>query len=59
LRLDLDGGESEEEAGVYCISACMRKDDSGLEDELEYFHDVTPPPEGEETVGDRWWSPEP
>jgi hypothetical protein len=57
--LDLDGGESEEEAGVYCISACMRKDDSGLEDKLEYFHDVTPPPEKEETVEDRWWSPEP
>ncbi len=57
--LDLDWGESEEEAGVYCISACMRRDDSGLEDELEYFHDVTPPPEEEETVEDRWWSPEP
>ncbi len=53
------GDESEEEEGVYCISACMRKDDSGLEDELEYFYDVTPPPEGEETVEDRWWSPEP
>jgi hypothetical protein len=31
--LDLDGGESDKEAGVYCISACMRKDDSGLEDD--------------------------
>jgi hypothetical protein len=44
---------------VYCISACLRKDDSGLEDELEYFHDVTPPPEEEGTVEVRWWSPEP
>ncbi len=35
--LELDGGESEEEAGAYCVSACLRKDDSGLEDELEYF----------------------
>jgi hypothetical protein len=26
--LDLDVGESNGEAGVYCISACMRKDDS-------------------------------
>ncbi len=56
--LELDGGESEEEAGAYCISACMRKDDSGLEDELEYFHVVTPPLEKEEAAEDRWWSPE-
>jgi hypothetical protein len=27
--LELDGGESEGEAGAYCISACMRKDESG------------------------------
>jgi hypothetical protein len=57
--LELDEGESEREAGVFCISACLRKDDSGLEDELEYFHDVTPPPEGEKAVEVRWWSPEP
>jgi hypothetical protein len=43
--LELEGGESEEEAGDYCPSACLRKNDSGLEDELEYFHDVMPPPE--------------
>jgi hypothetical protein len=30
--LELDGGGSEEEAGVYCISTCLRKDDSGVED---------------------------
>ncbi len=57
--LELDGGESEGEAGVYCISACLRKDDSGLEDELEYFQDFTPPPEEEGAVEIRWWSPEP
>jgi hypothetical protein len=57
--LELDGGESGEEAGVYCPSACLRKDDSGLEEELEYFHDVTPPPEEEGVEEDRWWSPEP
>jgi hypothetical protein len=52
--LDLDGGESEEEARVYCISPCMRKDDSRLEDELEYFPDVTPTrEEEEEAVEDR------
>jgi hypothetical protein len=42
--LELDGGESGEETGVYCPSTCLRKDDSRLEEELEYFHDVTPPP---------------
>jgi hypothetical protein len=56
--LELDGGESEEEAGAYCVSAGLRKDDSGLEDELEYFHDVTPPLEEEGVVEDRCWSPE-
>jgi hypothetical protein len=56
--LELDGEESEEEAGVYWPSACMRKDDSGLEEELGYFHDVTTPPEVEEVEEDRWWSPE-
>jgi hypothetical protein len=29
-RMELDGGESEEEAEVYCLSACLRKDDSRL-----------------------------
>jgi hypothetical protein len=57
--LELDGGESEEEAGVYLISACLRKDDSVLEDELEYFHDVTPPPEKKGAAEVRCWSPEP
>ncbi len=45
LWLELEEGESEEEAGVYCVSACMRKDDSRLENELDYFHDITPPPQ--------------
>jgi hypothetical protein len=57
--LELDGEESEEEAGGYCPSACMRKDDSGLEEELEYFRDVSPPPEVEEVEKNRWWSPGP
>jgi hypothetical protein len=57
--LELDGGDSEEEAEVYCISACLRKDDSGLEDELGYFHDVRPAPEEEGAAEVRWWSPEP
>jgi hypothetical protein len=44
--LDLDGVESEDDGGVYCISALTRKDDSGLEEELEYFPDITPNEEG-------------
>jgi hypothetical protein len=37
---DLGVGENERGADTYCISACMRKDDSGLEDELGYFWDA-------------------
>jgi hypothetical protein len=44
---------------MYCVSACMRKDDSGLEDELEYFPNITPIRDEEEAEEDRWWSPEP
>ncbi len=57
--MELDRGESEEEVGMYCLSTCLRKDDSGLEEEFEYFHDVTPPPEEGGAEEDRWWSPEP
>jgi hypothetical protein len=57
--LEVDGGESGEEAESYCPSACLRKDDSGLEEELGYFHDVTPPPEEGGAEEDRFWSPEP
>jgi hypothetical protein len=35
----------------------MRKDDSGLEEELGYLRVVTPSPEVEEAAEDRWWSP--
>jgi hypothetical protein len=56
---ELDGGESEEEAGVYCISACLRKDNPEWEDELEYFHDVAPPPEEKGAAEVRRWSSEP
>ncbi len=44
---------------MYCISACLRKDDFGLEDELGYFHDIMPAPEEEGATEVRWWSPEP
>jgi hypothetical protein len=57
--LDLDGGENEDKGRFYCISAYMRKDDSGLEEELEYFPGIVPNEDEEEVAEDRWWSPEP
>ncbi len=56
---ELESLESEdygEEADRYCISACMRKDDSGLEDQLEYFWDAPIPSDSDEQEEDRWWS---
>ncbi len=37
----------------------MRKDDSGLEDELEYFWEAPIPSNSDEKEEDRWWSPGP
>jgi hypothetical protein len=37
----------------------MRKDDSGLEDELEYFWDAPIPSDSDDREEDRWWSPGP
>jgi hypothetical protein len=37
----------------------MRKDDSGLEDEFEYFWKVHNPSDPYEREEDRWWSPGP
>ncbi len=37
--------ESEEEADNYFPNICMRKDDWGLEDKLDFFWDVSPPPQ--------------
>jgi hypothetical protein len=59
---ELESLESEdhgEEADRYCISACMRKDDFGLEDKLEYFWDAPIPSDSDEQEEDRWWSPGP
>jgi hypothetical protein len=40
-------------------SVFMRKDDSGLEDEFEYFWEAHVPAGPDEPEEDRWWSPEP
>jgi hypothetical protein len=43
----------------YLTSSHVRKDDSGLEDELEYFWEAPSPSDPYEREEDRWWSPGP
>jgi hypothetical protein len=56
---DPEPGEDGERADKYYISPCTRKDDSGLEDELEYFWDAPIPSDPDEREEERWWSPGP
>ncbi len=56
---DSEPGENGERADRYFISPCTRKDDSGLEDELEYFWDAPIPSHPDEREEERWWSPGP
>jgi hypothetical protein len=57
------GNSESEESGErevwYFTSTCMRTDDSGLEDELEYFWEAPIPSDSDEREEDRWWSPAP
>ncbi len=53
---DSESGESREREVRYYPSIFMRKDDSGLEDELEYFWDAPIPSDSDEREEDRWWS---
>ncbi len=53
---EIDESESEREIW-YGTSIFMRKDDSGLEDELEYFWEVPSLSDPYEREEDRWWSP--
>ncbi len=55
---EMDEPEPEREAR-YITSVFTRKDDSGLEGELEYLWDAHAPPSPAELEEDRWWSPEP
>ncbi len=55
---EIDGSETEKETW-YGTSNLMRKDDSGLEDELEYYWEVHVPSDPYEREEDRWWSPGP
>jgi hypothetical protein len=55
--LELEGGESGEEAGVYCIGACLGQGDPGLGDEREHPPGVSSPSENERARKVRWWSP--
>jgi hypothetical protein len=59
---EVGDSESEENGGMvvrYLTSTCMRKDDSGLEGELEYFWEAPIPSDSDEREEDRWWSPGP
>ncbi len=59
---EMEDSESEESGGRevrYLTSTCMRKDDYGLEDELEYFWEAPIPSDSDEREEDRWWSPGP
>jgi hypothetical protein len=56
---DSESEESREREVRYLTSTCMRKDDSGLEDELEYFWEAPIPSDSDEREEDRWWSPGP
>jgi hypothetical protein len=55
---EVDDSVSEREIR-YVISTLVRKDDSGLEDELEYFWEVPSLSDPYEREEDRWWSPGP
>jgi hypothetical protein len=57
--LELDGGESKDNRGVYCVNAFMGGEDSGLEEEFEYCPGVSPDEDMEEKAEeDRWLSPD-
>jgi hypothetical protein len=55
---EIDESEPEREAR-FITSIFTRKDDSGLEDELEYLWDAHALSSSGEPEEDRWWSPEP
>jgi hypothetical protein len=55
---EIDESVSEREIR-YGTSTFMRKDDSGLEDKLEYFWEVPSLSDPYEREEDRWWSPGP
>jgi hypothetical protein len=55
---EIDESEPEREVR-HSTSVLMRKDDSGLEDEFEYFLEAHIPSDPDEPEEDRWWSPEP
>jgi hypothetical protein len=59
--LELDGGESEDDRGVYCINAFMGGEDLGVKEKFEYYSDVSPSwEEGteEKSEEERWRTPD-
>jgi hypothetical protein len=60
--LELEGGECEDDGGVFCVNAFMGESDSRVEDEFEYYSDVSHSrEEGAEVRSkeERWWTPDP
>ncbi len=55
---EIDESEPEREVR-HGTSIFMRKDDSGLEEEFEYFWEAHVPSDPDKPEEDRWWSPEP
>ncbi len=55
---EIDESEPEREVR-HSTSVFMRKDDSGLEDEFEYFWEAHVSSDPDEPGEDRWWSPGP
>jgi hypothetical protein len=55
---EMDESELEREAR-FITNTFTKKDDSGLEDELESLWDAHVPSYSEAPEEDRWWSPEP
>ncbi len=59
---EIDDSESERNGDRevrYITSTHVRKDNSGQEDELEYFWEVPSPSDPYNREEDRWWSPGP
>jgi hypothetical protein len=54
--VEVDKSESEQETW-HSTSLLMRKNDSGLEEEFEYFWEAHVPSDPDEREEDRWWNP--
>ncbi len=59
--LELEGGECEDNGGVFCVNAFMGERDLEVEDEFTYYSDVNPSREERseaKSKEERWWTPD-